>query len=108
MTAKKQLDFKSENFFPKFSVTTNLVTSVKFNPIHCATIICHFGLTWKGSEANLFILLSRTVTNSAKGGYVVVLEHFAQNDELPRRKENDPRASLNLIPKSYLINAANS
>ena len=50
-------------------------------------MFCHFGRTRNVSVANLFILLSSTVTSSAKGGYVVVPEHFAQNEELPRRKK---------------------
>ena len=110
MTARKQLDFKSENLFLTCSVTTSLVTSVKFNPIHCATMFCLFGRERNGSVATFFIPLSRTVTNSAKGRYVVVPEHFAQIEELARRKEKRSKSKSQFNPKikSYLFNAANS
>ena len=59
------LDFKSEYLFRKCSVATNLVTSLEFNPIRCATMLCHFGETRNGSVAMHFILCGSTATSSA-------------------------------------------
>ena len=70
-----------------YSVETNLVTSLEFNPIHCATTLCHFGPTPNGYVATHFNLLSSTAESSATSGYVVVPERFSQNEELASRNE---------------------
>ena len=74
-------DLESEYLFRTCSVATNLVTSLEFNPIRCATMLCHFGQTRNGSIATHFILLSSTATISATGGYVDVPERYRQNEE---------------------------
>ena len=38
-------DFKSGNMFPRRSFATNLVTSLKFNPMRNATLLCYFDQT---------------------------------------------------------------
>ena len=54
-------DFKSEYLFRMCSVVTNLVTSLEFQPIRCATTLCHFGwLRDDGYVATQFILFSGT------------------------------------------------
>ena len=83
------------------SVTTNLVTSLEFNPIHCATTLCQFGRTRKGYVATHFMLLSRAAESSATSGYVVVPESFGQIEE--SAGSNKERSSL--VQKLGFINA---
>ena len=40
-----ECDFKSENMIPRRSFATKLVTSLDFNPIRSATMLCHFDQT---------------------------------------------------------------
>ena len=87
MTANKELDFKSGHLFRTCYVVTNLVTSLQYNRIGCATILCHFGQTRSGSVATHFILLSSTATSSATGDYEIVRQHFGPNEKLPNRNE---------------------
>ena len=56
------------------SVVTNLVTSLEFQPIRCATTLFHFGRTPNGYVATRKILRSSTAENSATSGYVVAPE----------------------------------
>ena len=77
-------DSKGEYFFRMCSVATNLVTSLEFNPICCATTLCHFGRTRNDYVATHLILLSSTAKRSATRGYVVFPERFGQN-EAPAR-----------------------
>ena len=60
-------------------VATNLVTSLEFQPIRRATMLCHFGRTRNGYLATRFILLSSTAESSATSCYVVVPERFGQS-----------------------------
>ena len=73
-------DFKSESLFRMCSVATNLVTSLEFIPILCATTLYHYGRTRNTYVATHFILLSSTADSSAAGGYVVVPERFGYNE----------------------------
>ena len=75
-----ELDFKSEYLFHTCSIATNLVTSLEFQPIRCATKLCQFGQTRNGSVATHFILLSNTATSSATGDYLAVLQRFGQKE----------------------------
>ena len=70
---------KSGYLFRKCSFTTILMTSLEYNPIRCATTLCHIGQTRNGSVVTHSILLSSTATSSATGGYVAVPERFGQN-----------------------------
>ena len=72
---------RSEDLFRTRSVATNLVTSLEFQPIRCAIMLCHFGQTRNSNVAIYFILFSSTAASSATSGNVVVPEHFGQNEE---------------------------
>ena len=68
------------------SVVTGLLTSLEFQQIHCATMLCHFGRTRNGYVATRFILLTSTGKSSATTSYVVAPERFGQNAEPSGRK----------------------
>ena len=93
-------DFKSEYFFHMCSVVTNLVTSVEFRPIRCATTLCRFGRTQNGYVATRFILLSSTAESSATRGYLVVPERFGQNEEPAIEKGERARKKPSLVSSS--------
>ena len=80
LTTKTELDFKSEYLFRMFSVVTNLVTSLEFQPIRCATMLFHFGRTRNVYVATRIILLSSTAESSATSGYVVATERSGQSE----------------------------
>ena len=61
------------------SVVTNLVTSLEFQPIRCATTLFHFGRTRNVYVATRIILLSSTAESSATSGYVVAPELSGQS-----------------------------
>ena len=87
------------------SVATNLVTSLEIQPIHCAIILCHYGRTRNGYVATYFILLSSTAVSSATSGYVVVPEHFGQNEEPAASNEERTRKRPSFVPKVDLNDA---
>ena len=62
------------------SVVTNLVTSVEFQPIRCATTVFHFGRPRNGYAVTRIILLSTTAESSATGAYVVAPERSGQSE----------------------------
>ena len=59
------------------SVVTNLVTSLEFQLIRCATTLFHFGRPRDVYVATRIILLSSTAAGSAASGYVAATEHVA-------------------------------
>ena len=61
------------------SIVTNLVTSLEFQPIRCATMLFHFGWTRDVYVATRIILLSSTAEGSATSGYVAATERFGQS-----------------------------
>ena len=61
-------EIKSSYLFRTCFVVTNLVTSLEFKPIRCATTLRHFGQTRTGYVATHFILLSSTAESSATSG----------------------------------------
>ena len=85
------------------SVATNLVTSVEFNPIRCATTLCHFGRTGNGYVATHFILLSGTAESSATSGYVVDPERFGQNAKPASGNEEWTKKKPSFVPSSKFI-----
>ena len=87
------------------SVATDLVTSLEFQPIRCATMLCHSGRTRNGYVATYFILLSSTAVTSATSGDVVVPEHFGQNEEPAGSNEERTKTKDSFVPKVDLINA---
>ena len=70
------------------------MTSLKFQPTFCAIKLCQFGQTRNASLATYLILLSSTAASSATSSYVVVPEHFDQNDEPACKTRNGLRKSL--------------
>ena len=80
------------------SVVTNLVMSLEFKPIHCATTLCHFGRTRNGYVATKFLVLSSTAESSATSGYVVVPELFGQNEERASRNEERAKKKPSFVP----------
>ena len=104
----KEREFKSEYLFRTCSVTTNLATSLEFDPIPCATTLCHFSRTRNGSVANHFILFSSTASSSATGDYVAVPERFVQNEEPTCKNKERTRNKHSSASKPYLIDAQGS
>ena len=80
------------------SVVTNLVTSLKFQPIRCATTLFHFGRTRNVCMATRIILLSSTAESSATSGYVVAPERSGQIEELASRNVERARKKPSLFP----------
>ena len=96
----KERDIKSEYLFRMCSVVTNLVTSLEFQPIRCATTLCHFGRTRNGYVATHFILLSSTAESNATGGYLVIPERFVENKEPASRNDERAKEESNFVPSS--------
>ena len=59
---------------------TNLVTSLDFQLVRCATMLFHFGRTRNGYVATRFILFSSTADSSATSGNVVAPERSGQSE----------------------------
>ena len=98
-------DFKSEYSFRMCSVVTNLVRSLEFERIRCATTLCHFGGIWNGYVAAHFILLSSTAESSAASGYVLVPERFDQNGKPASRNEERTSKKPSFFPAVDLFDA---
>ena len=62
------------------SVVTNLVTSLEFEPVRCATTLFHFGPTRNVYVANRIILFNSTAESSGTSGYVVATERSGQSE----------------------------
>ena len=82
------------------SVVTNLVTSLEFLPIRCATMLCHFGRTRNGYLATRFILLKSTAESSATSGYVVAPER--QSEARAGRNVEQTWKKTSFVPSSEL------
>ena len=85
--------------FPSRSVATNLVTSLKFQTIRWAVMLCQIAQTRNGYVATYFILLSSTAASSATSGYVVVLKRFDQNEEPAGINEERTRKEPSFVSK---------
>ena len=70
-------------------------------------MLCQFGRTRNVWVATRFILLSSTAESSATSGYVVVREHFGQNEEPAVSNEERTTKKPNFVPKSE-FNRCNS
>ena len=68
-------------------------------------MLCHFGRTRNVYVATWFIFLSSTAVSSATSGYVVVPEHFIQNEEPACINEERTRKKRSFVPKVDLIDA---
>ena len=106
LTIRKELDLKSEFLFPMCSVVTNLVTSLEFQPIRCATTLFHFGRTRNVDVATRIILLSSTAESSATVGHVVATERSGQSEAWAGRNVERARNKPSLFPTVDLIDAA--
>ena len=91
--------------FPSRSVATNLVMSLKIQPIRCAVMLCQIAQTRNGYVATYFDLLSSTAASSATSGYVVVLKRFDQKEEPAGINEERTRKKLSFVPKVDLNDA---
>ena len=87
------------------SVATNLVTSLEFNPIRCATTLCQSGRTRNGCLASQFILFSRAAESSVASGYVVVPERFGQKAEPASKNEKRTSERPSFFPTMVLKEA---
>ena len=87
------------------SVATNPVTSLEFQPIRCAFMLCHFVQTRIGYVVTYFIILSSTAASSATSGYVVVPEHFGQNEKTAGSDEERIKKKPSFVPKMDLFDA---
>ena len=67
------------------SVVTNLVTSLEFHPIRCATTLFQFGRPRDVYVATRIILLSSTAEDSATSGDVAATERSGQSEAWPGR-----------------------
>ena len=105
LTIRKELDFKSNYLFRMCSVVTNLVTSLEFQPIRCATTLFHFGRTRNGYVVNRTILLSSTAESSATSGYVVAPERSGQIEAWASRNVERARKKPSLFPTVDLTDA---
>ena len=61
-------------------VATDLVTSQNFQPIRCASTLCHLGRTRDVYVATRFIPHSITAESSATSGYVIATELSGQSE----------------------------
>ena len=68
-------------------------------------MLCHFGQTRNGYVATYFSLLSSTAASSATSGYVVVPEHFGQNEEPAFSNEERTRKNPSFVLKVNQIHA---
>ena len=62
------------------SFVTNLVTSLEFQPIRCATTLFQFGRTRNVYVVTRIIPLSSTAEGSATSGYVAATERSGQSE----------------------------
>ena len=69
----------------------------EINPIRYATTLCLFGRTRNGYVAAHLNILSSAWESSATNGYVVVPEHFGQNEEPVIRNEERTRKKSELF-----------
>ena len=104
MTTFTERDFKSEYLFRTCSIATTQVTSLEFNPIRCAFMLCNFDQTRRSYLAISFILRGSTAKSSARSDYIAVPERFGQNEEPAGRNKERTKKKF-LFPKVDLIDA---
>ena len=66
-------------------------------------MLCHFGRT--RNVTSRFILLSSSAESSDTSGYVIVPEHFGQNEEPASSIEEQTKKKPSFVPKVDLIDA---
>ena len=82
------------------SVVTNLVTSLEFQPIRCATTPFHFGRARNVYVNTRIILLSSTAEGSATSGYVAATERSGQSEDWVGRNVERARKYASFVPNS--------
>ena len=87
------------------SAVTNLVTSLEFQPIHCATTPFHLERTRNVYVATRIILLSSTAESSATSGYVSTTERSGQSEAWASRNVERAKKKPSFVPNSGLIDA---
>ena len=87
------------------SVTTDLLMSLESQPVRCAIMLCHLGKTRNGYVATYFNLLSSTAASRAAGGYLIVAEHFGENEELAGSNEERNKKKPSFSPKVDLFDS---
>ena len=87
------------------SVTTNLMTSLDFNPIRCATTLRHFGRTRSSYLDIPFNVRGSTAMSSATGDYVAIPDRFGQNEEPAGSNKERATKKPGLVPKVDLFDA---
>ena len=80
-------------------VSTDLVTSRKFQTIRCVFTLFHFGLTRDVYVATRIILLSSTAESSATSGYVVATERYGQNEAWATKIVEGAKKKPTFVPK---------
>ena len=88
------------------SVVTNLVTSLEFQPIRCATTLFYFGRTRNVYVATRIILFSSTAESNTTSGYVVATERSGQSEAWAGRNVEQARKKPSSFPSVGLIDAA--
>ena len=78
---------------------------MEFNPIRCASTLCHFERSRNVFVATHFILFSSTAGSPATSSYLVVPELFGQNAKAASVIEEWTEKSLVLFPAVDLIDA---
>ena len=81
-----------------FSVITNLVTSLEFQPVRCTTTLFQFGGTRNDYVANRFLLFSITAESSATSGYIVAPERSAEREARAVRNVERTKRKPNFVP----------
>ena len=88
------------------SFVNNLVTSLEFQPIRCATTLFHFGRTRNVYVATRTILLSSAAESSATSGYIAATERSGQSEAWANRNVERATEKPSFVPNSGLIDAA--
>ena len=82
------------------SVVFNLVTSLDFQPICCATTLFHFRRTRNVFVTTRIILLSSNAESSTTGGYVVDPDRSGQIEASASRNVERTRKKPSFVPNS--------
>ena len=100
LTIRTKLDFKSEYLFRMCSVVPNLVTSLEFLPIRCATTLFDFGRTLNDYLATKINFLSSTAESSATSSYVDAPERPGQSEARASRNVERAIEKPSFVPNS--------
>ena len=91
MTENIEFDFKNEYLLRASTVATNLLTSLEFHPIRCATML----FFWTNTER-----FRSHSFHCSQQQCDVVLERFGQSEEPAGRSDQKTRKKPKFFPKS--------